>query len=547
VLVAAATCSFEQVLLALSRAIQHEARGEPAVLLLYTLLHGNPHFLTSLLARSDLDTVLVPLLERLYHAPDVGNSGSTPTATATPTSPTSSNAELSVSSLYVGVIVLLTFTQDEGFGATAFQHLVLPAVPWYKERYLKDVSLGSLVVLCSLRCLVHTLSALADFYLVETVLASLGNLAPHSESLHPYAAQRLVAVLAMSLRKLATYSNRLAHAKAREKETQEQEERVKLKAKPSFSGASALMEECPPPLSPPSSPRQAGSSRGGAAAAVREEEEASPSSGPHCASGGVGGGLMAKTAKGAEESSLDLEPMVQVYGKCANTLLAFLSAGLRPGKPLRRNTQLLYMVMHRQRELLDAASLFGVASPAPAAAAASASAPSAADGSSLPPAAAAAAAAAAALPGDAFIPRGDAAAAVHELLTPFPPLIQFMNERLDTVAKAKSQANTTSSSFDKGSGGGDGGSGSRGDLSVDEVTAVLESSAAAYLPASPASLAAPNDPRHGAVAMAHFLPPKVAYEEQEEPEAFFVPYAWDVARTHTARDLLWFEPLQAPP
>ena len=31
---------------------------------------------------------------------------------------------------YVGVINLLTFTQDEGFGATAFQHLILPTVPW---------------------------------------------------------------------------------------------------------------------------------------------------------------------------------------------------------------------------------------------------------------------------------------------------------------------------------------------------------------------------------------------------------------------------------
>ena len=39
-------------------------------------------------------------------------------------------------------------------------------------------------------------------YLAETLLACLGNLAPHAERLHPYAAQRTVAVATMSLRKL---------------------------------------------------------------------------------------------------------------------------------------------------------------------------------------------------------------------------------------------------------------------------------------------------------------------------------------------------------
>ena len=72
-----------------------------------------------------------------------------------------------VSGLYVGVIVLLTFTQDEAFCATAFQHLVVPEVPWYEERFMRHVSLGSLAVLVLLRTLVHTLARLNDFYLVE--------------------------------------------------------------------------------------------------------------------------------------------------------------------------------------------------------------------------------------------------------------------------------------------------------------------------------------------------------------------------------------------
>jgi hypothetical protein len=36
---------------------------------------------------------------------------------------------------------------------------------------------------------------------------------------------------------------------------------------------------------------------------------------------------------------------------------------------------------------------------------------------------------------------------------------------------------------------------------------------------------------------------QVAYQEQAEPEAFFVPYTWEVVRAHTAQDLEWFAPL----
>jgi len=104
-----------------------------------------------LLARSDLDTLVLPLLERLYHAPDTPVAIVPPTATATaltsnnsvnhhrPSGTSSSGRSSgsgapSVAALYVGVIVLLTFTQDAGFGGMAFQHLTIPAVPWYQER-----------------------------------------------------------------------------------------------------------------------------------------------------------------------------------------------------------------------------------------------------------------------------------------------------------------------------------------------------------------------------------------------------------------------------
>jgi hypothetical protein len=50
---------------------------------------------------------------------------------------------------------------------------------------MANVSLGSLCLLVSLRGLVHTLARLNDLYLAETLLACVGNLAPHAEQLHP--------------------------------------------------------------------------------------------------------------------------------------------------------------------------------------------------------------------------------------------------------------------------------------------------------------------------------------------------------------------------
>lgn len=40
-----------------------------STLMLYSLIHGNAYFLEYVLVRTDLDTLLMPLLEMLYNAP----------------------------------------------------------------------------------------------------------------------------------------------------------------------------------------------------------------------------------------------------------------------------------------------------------------------------------------------------------------------------------------------------------------------------------------------------------------------------------------------
>ncbi|KAH7522247.1 hypothetical protein FEM48_Zijuj07G0118200 [Ziziphus jujuba var. spinosa] len=150
---------------------------EAAVLLLYSLLQGNSDFLEYVLVRTDLDTLLMPILEALYNAP-----------------------KRTSNQIYMLLIVLLILSQDSSFNASIHK-LILPTVPWYKERLLHQTSLGSLMVIILIRTVQYNLSKLRDVYLHTTCLATLANMAPHVYRLSAYASQRLVSLFNMLSRK----------------------------------------------------------------------------------------------------------------------------------------------------------------------------------------------------------------------------------------------------------------------------------------------------------------------------------------------------------
>ncbi|CAN7038872.1 unnamed protein product [Brassica oleracea var. botrytis] len=151
---------------------------EGAVLLLYSLLQGNSDFKEYVLVRTDLDTMLMPILETLYNA----------------SKRTSSNQ------IYMMLIVLLILSQDSSFNSSIHK-MILPSVPWYKEHLLHQTSLGSLMVIILIRTVQHNLSKLRDVYLQTTCLATLANMAPHVHHLSAYASQRLVSLFYMLSRK----------------------------------------------------------------------------------------------------------------------------------------------------------------------------------------------------------------------------------------------------------------------------------------------------------------------------------------------------------
>ncbi|XP_038970237.1 dymeclin [Phoenix dactylifera] len=150
---------------------------ESSVLLLYSLVHGNPDFLEYVLVRTDLDTLLMPILEMLYNA-----------------------SRRTSNQIYMLLIILLILSQDSSFNASIHK-LMLPSVSWYQERLLHNTSLGSLMVVILIRTVKYNLSKLRDIYLHTNCLAILANMAPHVHRLSAYASQRLVSLFDMLARK----------------------------------------------------------------------------------------------------------------------------------------------------------------------------------------------------------------------------------------------------------------------------------------------------------------------------------------------------------
>ncbi|GMI95964.1 hypothetical protein like AT1G04200 [Hibiscus trionum] len=150
---------------------------ETAVLLLYSLLQGNSDFLEYVLVRTDLDTLLMPILETLYSA-----------------------SRRTSNQIYMLLIILLILSQDSSFNASIHK-MMLPGVPWYKEHLLHQTSLGSLMVIILIRTVQYNLSKLRDVYLHTTCLATLANMAPHVHRLSAYSSQRLVSLFYMLSRK----------------------------------------------------------------------------------------------------------------------------------------------------------------------------------------------------------------------------------------------------------------------------------------------------------------------------------------------------------
>ncbi|VTJ91037.1 Hypothetical predicted protein, partial [Marmota monax] len=149
-------------------ALCEQQTSDQATLLLYTLLHQNSNVRTYMLARTDMENLVLPILEILYHV-----------------------EERNSHHVYMALIILLILTEDDGFNRSIHE-VILKNITWYSERVLTEISLGSLLILVVIRTIQYNMTRTRDKYLHTNCLAALANMSAQFRSLHQYAAQRII-------------------------------------------------------------------------------------------------------------------------------------------------------------------------------------------------------------------------------------------------------------------------------------------------------------------------------------------------------------------
>lgn len=193
---------------ALFDAFGRTLHSEVGALMLYTVHHACPRFAESMIVRSELDKLVLPLLRTFYFS----SNTHTYVANDFASKGTVSNIQKlevrncpfrAMTQLYVIVILLLLFSQDTIFGRDIFRRIRISQVPWYKERNLRDINLGSVVLLTILRSLMFNLQRLNDPFLLSNCCAILQNLSTSIVDIHDYAAMRVASVTAIIIKKHA--------------------------------------------------------------------------------------------------------------------------------------------------------------------------------------------------------------------------------------------------------------------------------------------------------------------------------------------------------
>ncbi|XP_030114585.1 dymeclin isoform X3 [Taeniopygia guttata] len=158
-------------------ALCEQQRSDQATLLLYMLLHQNSNVRTYVLARTDIENLVLPILEILYHV-----------------------EERNSHHVYMALIILLILTEDDGFNRSIHE-VILKNITWYAERVLTEISLGSLLILVVIRTIQYNMTRTRDKYLHTNCLAALANMSAQFRSLHQYAAQRIISYTCRHLRR----------------------------------------------------------------------------------------------------------------------------------------------------------------------------------------------------------------------------------------------------------------------------------------------------------------------------------------------------------
>ncbi|XP_034048149.1 dymeclin isoform X2 [Thalassophryne amazonica] len=158
-------------------ALCEQQNSDQATLLLYTLLHQNANMRTYMLSRTDMDNLVLPILDILYHVEEKNSHH-----------------------VYMALIILLILTEDDTFNRSIHE-VILKNISWYSERSLTEISLGSLLILVVIRTIQFNMTRTRDKYLHTNCLAALANMSAQFRCLHQYAAQRIISLFALLSKK----------------------------------------------------------------------------------------------------------------------------------------------------------------------------------------------------------------------------------------------------------------------------------------------------------------------------------------------------------
>lgn len=171
--------SFKFNLDALYTTICKVPNTDETTLLLYMLLHRNPTVKAYIMKRADIQLLVIPILQILYHAPDNTSHH-----------------------IYMSLIILLILSEDDTFNKNVHE-IMLKGVTWYTERSISEISLGGLLVLVVIRTIQYNMLKMRDKYLHTNCLAALANMSAQFRSLHPYVSQRLLSLFETLAKKYA--------------------------------------------------------------------------------------------------------------------------------------------------------------------------------------------------------------------------------------------------------------------------------------------------------------------------------------------------------
>ncbi|OQS02133.1 dymeclin [Thraustotheca clavata] len=160
------TISFSQLVNVLGRSLDTEISS----LLLYTFITLHEEFLNTLCNSLDHELFTLPLLRAIYECND-------PTL------------------LFFNLSTLHKIVERPEVASTLHTTIMDEHIPWYTERYMIDISMGSTIIVIVLRLISKNMSTYREAELQTLCLSIVFNLMQFASQLHQYATQTLILML----------------------------------------------------------------------------------------------------------------------------------------------------------------------------------------------------------------------------------------------------------------------------------------------------------------------------------------------------------------